>query len=136
MHNSHSGCFQCHFAYCRILSYRHKGEGGGAAYFFGGRGCHFLFSSATVMVPPLGLGALHKLRTLHIVAFISHRLDHKGTLASDLKGAGGITPLSKVQFFISCMCSVSVCRLDLAALHYLAYAFIQSDLMRNTMSQA
>ncbi len=34
------------------------------------------------------LGALRKLCTLHIVSFISHRPDCKGTLASDLKGAG------------------------------------------------
>ncbi len=36
----------------------------------------------------LGLGALCKLHTLKIVLFISHRPDHKGTLASDLKGVG------------------------------------------------
>ncbi len=33
-------------------------------------------------------GALRKEHTLHIVSFISHRPGRKGTLASDLKGAG------------------------------------------------
>ncbi len=35
-----------------------------------------------------GIRSLRKLRTLHIISFISNRPDRKGTLASDLKGAG------------------------------------------------
>ncbi len=42
------------------------------------------------MVPPRGLGALHI--STHPL-FISHRPDGKGTLASDLKGAGARAPM-------------------------------------------
>ncbi len=47
-------------------------------------------------------GALRKQHTLHIVSFISHRPERKGTLASDLKGAGPLSGLLKV-FYLLCI---------------------------------
>ncbi len=65
----------------------------------------FVFLSKCLGWCPPGVGALSKLRTLHIlcstmrywflsstISFISHRPDHKATLASDLKGAGAWAP--------------------------------------------
>ncbi len=73
------------------------------------------------MVPPPRVGALSKLCTLHIgsggtdflsstISFISHRPDRKGTLASDLKGAGARAPPAPLctPLFVTLSRAVSV----------------------------
>ncbi len=51
----------------------------------------YVFFFATGLVPPRNL-VPYANSILCILSFISHRPDHKGTLASDLKGAGARAP--------------------------------------------